>query len=651
MNIACLFRHASRRLHSGLVRCILLTASFLLGCCALHAQIITTGTVDAGSGPGGQTGQYTSQAVVNGNPAIGYYDVTNGDLKYVRANDANGTSWGTPVNLDSTGNVGQFISLAVVNGNPAISYYDFTNSDLKYVRALDANGTSWGTPVTLDSAGSVGYFTSLLVVNGNPAISYFDNTNGDLKYMRANDASGTSWGTPVSPDSTGIVGIYTSLAVVNGNPAISYLDASGGDLKYVRALDSIGTGWGTPVTLDSTGNVGSFSSLVVVAGNPAISYYDLTNGDLKYVRALDAGGTGWGTPVALDTAIDSGRYCSLAVVTGNPAISYYDLTNGDLKYVRALDAGGTNWSTPLTVDGTGDVGQYTSLAVVNGNPSISYYDVTNGDLKWATISPYPEIVVEQPAGNSLNDGVSTKDFGTVTVNSGPVVATFKITNTGTANLTGLAVTLDGANAGDFGTTQPGSTTLVPGASAFFNVSFIPTVAGARSAAIHIASNVAGAKNPFDIALTGTGQTVFQLWAAANGVANDPNANGANGQKNVVNFAFGIHPVTGTSAALKYTGTLAGGGTITAPGMPVPRLEPTVNTVDFRALYVRRKDYATAGLTYVVEFSAALSTWSASAVTPTVLADDGTNQIVSVPFPAFPGGMTQGFFRVNVTLAP
>ena len=35
--------------------------------------------------------------------------------------------------------------MAVVNGNPAISYYDNTNSDLKYVRASDTSGTSWGT--------------------------------------------------------------------------------------------------------------------------------------------------------------------------------------------------------------------------------------------------------------------------------------------------------------------------------------------------------------------------------------------------------------------------------------------------------------------------------------------------------------------------
>ncbi|MFQ5858216.1 MAG: hypothetical protein ACE5LU_21645, partial [Anaerolineae bacterium] len=62
-------------------------------------------------------------------------------------------AWNTPVTVDSTDNVGQYTSLAVVNANPAISYYDLTNGDLKYVRATDASGSSWGTPVTLDSTG------------------------------------------------------------------------------------------------------------------------------------------------------------------------------------------------------------------------------------------------------------------------------------------------------------------------------------------------------------------------------------------------------------------------------------------------------------------------------------------------------------------
>lgn len=42
--------------------------------------------------------------------------------------------------------------------------------------------------------------------------------------------------------------------------------------------------------------------------------------------------------------------------------------------------------------------------------------------------------------------------------------------------------------------------------------------GAKTAALHIASNVVGTKNSFDILLTGMGQTVYEAWAIANGVS-------------------------------------------------------------------------------------------------------------------------------------
>lgn len=335
----------------------------------------------------GVVGQDTSLVVVNGIPSISYRDVTNGDLKYVRATSASGSTWNAPSTLDSADNVGLYTSLAVVNGNPAISYYDDTNDDLKYVRATDASGTTWNAPLTLASTDLVGLHTSLAVINGNPAISYYDDTNDDLKYLRATDVDGTIWGAPLTLDSTGLVGSHTSLKVVSGNPAVSYYDSTNTNLKYVRATDVSGTAWNTPVTSnsDSADSVGQYSALLVVGGNPAICYFDTTNGNPKYVRSPNVSGTSWGTPpLVLDSGANGnvGQYASQAVVNGHPAISYYDVTNRDLKYVRATDPGGTNWGVPLTIDSTGDVGQSSSLAVINGNPAICYHDTTTTELKY-----------------------------------------------------------------------------------------------------------------------------------------------------------------------------------------------------------------------------------------------------------------------------
>src|SRR5262249_20309058 len=128
--------------------------------------------VTVGVGTQGDVGQYASHAIVNGNPAVAYFNYSEKRLQFIRATNASGTAWAAPVTVDVSGYVGQYCSLVIVNGNPAIAYSDattggFQNDSVKYVRANDASGTTWGTPVTIDGPGN-GQYTILLVVNGRP---------------------------------------------------------------------------------------------------------------------------------------------------------------------------------------------------------------------------------------------------------------------------------------------------------------------------------------------------------------------------------------------------------------------------------------------------------------------------------------------------
>jgi PKD repeat protein len=167
-------------------------------------------------------GENTSLLVVDGFPAIGYYDVSTHDLKFVRALDNDGITWGMPVDVDTANLTGAYASMQIVAGNPALAYYYVTGKDLRFVRALDNDGTSWGTPLTLDSTGDVGWFPALGVVSGKPVISYYDNTNDDLRFIAASNADGSSWNSPETLDADGTPGIYSSVAEVNGHAAIAY---------------------------------------------------------------------------------------------------------------------------------------------------------------------------------------------------------------------------------------------------------------------------------------------------------------------------------------------------------------------------------------------------------------------------------------------
>jgi hypothetical protein len=111
-----------------------------------------------------------------------------------------------------------------------------------------------------------------------------------------------------------------------------------------------------------------------------------------------------------------------------------------------------------------------------------------------------DIAVEQPFNSNIADG-GTKSFGNVAVGANSSL-NFVIKNTGNANLTGLAITKDGADAGMFTVTaNPTAPVSGPNGTTAFTVRFAPTSVGLKTAAIHIASNDPD-ESPFDITLTG-----------------------------------------------------------------------------------------------------------------------------------------------------
>lgn len=136
------------------------------------------------------------------------------------------------------------------------------------------------------------------------------------------------------------------------------------------------------------------------------------------------------------------------------------------------------------------------------------------------------------------------------------------------------------------------------------------------------------------------QTWFNTMANSGNAADSANPDG-DGNVNIAEFAFGTNPVINQSGAISINGS------VITPGNPTVSVVNTQTGVDFRALYGRRKDYASAGLTYTVQFSADLVAWVGSAE-PSVLADDGVMQAVTVPYPLFINGLKARFFRVVVT---
>jgi hypothetical protein len=151
------------------------------------------------------------------------------------------------------------------------------------------------------------------------------------------------------------------------------------------------------------------------------------------------------------------------------------------------------------------------------------------------------------------------------------------------------------------------------------------------------------------------QDPYGTWAAGYAPADLRNKAGdydGDTLTNLQEFAFGTNPTVSTGAI-----TIDGSGNVTnGKGRPIPYLAAVgETTVDYRAVFSRRKDYQTVGLTYKVEFSTleSGSLWVASTATPTTMdSSDPAIDVVHVPYLPFiqttNGFEKPRFFRVGVT---
>lgn len=110
--------------------------------------------------------------------------------------------------------------------------------------------------------------------------------------------------------------------------------------------------------------------------------------------------------------------------------------------------------------------------------------------------------IEVLAGSTLLREDGKKNFGRARMKAKPSVQRFTIRNTGTSELAQIRVSRSGLHSRDFKISQP-RTTLQPGQSTKFKVSFSPKTRGTRIAAIRVFSNDADA-SPFDITAQGKG---------------------------------------------------------------------------------------------------------------------------------------------------
>jgi hypothetical protein len=189
------------------------------------------------AGEGRSAGTFSSVAVGHdGFPAFAYYDATATALGFSHCADAACEKVETRL-LDGAGDVdlGSHTAMTIgSDGFAMVFYHDVTNGDLKLARCNDAACSAPQVRTVDDGAAYVGIHASVAMPSDGLAIvAYHDATHADLKVAKCNDAACTSAQIHVVDGADTRVGMHTSIALRPDDelPVISYQDMDMGRIK------------------------------------------------------------------------------------------------------------------------------------------------------------------------------------------------------------------------------------------------------------------------------------------------------------------------------------------------------------------------------------------------------------------------------------
>lgn len=384
-------------------------------------------------------------------------------------------------------------------------------------------------------AGEPGFTTLTTPVAGNKLfLACFDGGTGALRWARstggmASDASSAmallwdgdigvsgGFGTPSSVFGPGEAGAVTLVNSGTGNDVFfAKFDRATGNLRWAKS----GGGANTDVVHGMTA-LTSGSVMLVGSYQPSSATFGAGESNPVILPNADSSGT--------NTDLFFGRFFAGGVEPPAPPIVALllagDLSPNTLTFNASIDSRGQDTTVLIDYGATTGYGITVPAAAVPAGMSAvtrslslsglaplttlhfrvrvtNPQGTTTSEDQVITTFADADIVVEEPAGIALTDGVSSVSFGTVPLGSS-LTKTFTVRNSASAGtLSGLTLAKSGAAAADYTLGSLGATSLSPGESTTFDVTYEPSAGGVRAATLLMGSND-GDENPFEIALTG-----------------------------------------------------------------------------------------------------------------------------------------------------
>ncbi len=473
------------------------------------------------------------------------------------------------------------VSALVLSGTDIIAGGTFTTAGgVAASNIAKWNGSAWSA----FGAGTNGTVSALAVSGTDVFVGGTFTTAGGVAASNIAKWNGTIW----SSLGLGTDNTVSSLAL-NGPDLVAGGNFSlAGGVMVANIAKWNGSVW----SVLGTGTSGTVSALAVSGADLVAGGTFTTAGGVTVNNIAKWNGSAWS---ALGTGTNGG-VSALAVSGSNLFVGGSFTTAGGSSANRIAKWSGGAWS-PF---GTGADSTVRALAADASNHLFVGGLFTL--VGTTTVSPFiaqanlavPHIVVNQVG--ALIDGVSSVNFGTVPEGSS-VPLTFTVTNPGTADLTGLAIT--GATSEFVVSGLSGTSVPIGAGSVTFTVTFSPAAIGIRNAAIQIASNAPGAENPFDIALTGVGANAAptDITLSASSIA----------ENNAANASIGTLSAADPNVVDTHVFTFAAGGADNGSFTITGNVLTINDSADFEtkssyAVRIRATDSGTGNLTFEKNFT-------------------------------------------------
>lgn len=470
-------------------------------------------------------------SIPSNDPAVGSYDFT-----------ISGTGVTAP-NIVVTGN-----STSIAKGSTTLATTNYTDFG-----KVSTNGGTYARTYTIANSGTTDLNITSVGVAGNNA--------GDFVVTTAPDsviAAGSS-STFVVTFTAGATGSrYTTLSIVSDDTANTPYSFKIGGTGVAASSMAVYGGAGAAALIsnaDSTPDVADYTDFgsALVNANVSKTFVVKNTGAAALVLS--------GSPLvviggknAADFSVTTLPSSSVAATTGTSNVVVKFTPKAEGLRTATLTFRSNDPSNPIytyTIQGSGTVAP--SMLVKGGDTPTT---ITSGDASPST--------------------TDYTDFGNAELNLGTVTKTFTISNGGTdaLNFTGSPIVVLTGDTSDFEVITVPRRSVAAGGTTTFQVIFHPTVAGARTASVSIASDDAATPYTFDIKGTAILKPAIQL--SGNNVVI---AKGDTSPAAADHTSFGTTTVTGGTVARTFTITNLGSATLNLTGTPKVALSGT-NAADF-----------------------------------------------------------------------